>query len=100
MVEHIVLLRLKPGATPAQTAALLQALQGLRDRIPGILDITGGPNDSPEGKHEGFNWGFIIRFENKASRDGYLPHPDHKSVGASFLRPIVDGVLVFDYEHP
>ena len=100
MIEHIVLLKLKDGVTEEQTQALHNGLIALKEKgtIPGIDSITAGYNNSPEGKNHGYNWGFIIRFTDEAARDIYLPHPDHKSLGQTFIRPIVEDVLVFDYE--
>ena len=95
MVQHIVLLKLKPGTTSDQTQAVLEGLKQLK--LPGIVSVTGGDNNSPEGKSQDFSWGFTITFENEAARDAYLPHPDHKAVSAETIRPIVDDVLVFDY---
>ena len=97
MVEHIVLLKLKDGVAADQTAAVLEGLNGLKGKLPGIVSITGGENMSPEGKSHGFSWGFKITFEDVASRDVYLPHPDHKAMSAAKIHPIVDDVLVFDY---
>ncbi len=97
MIEHIVLLKLKEGVTPEQTQAVLEGLQALMGKLPGIVSVTGGDNMSPEGKSRDFSWGFTIRFEDIAARDAYLPHPDHKAVSASTIRPIADDVLVFDY---
>jgi hypothetical protein len=97
MVKHIVLLKLKDGVHPDQTAAVLEGLQALQGKLEGIVDVTGGDNNSPEGKSSGFGWGFVMTFENEAARDAYLPHPDHKAVSAETIRPIVDDVLVFDY---
>tara|TARA_B100000749_G_scaffold242688_1_gene203602 strand:- start:54 stop:353 length:300 start_codon:yes stop_codon:yes gene_type:complete len=97
MVEHIVLLKLKEGVTPDQKQAILDGLNALKGTLPGIVSIAGGDNVSPEGKSHGFGWGFTITFEDIASRDVYLPHPDHKALSARTLRPIADDVLVFDY---
>jgi hypothetical protein len=100
MIEHIVLLNLKDGVTEAQTQALYDGLIALKEKgtIPGIESVTAGYNNSPEGKEHGFTWGFTMRFTNAAARDAYLPHPDHQELGATLLRPLVDDVLVFDYE--
>jgi hypothetical protein len=99
MIEHIVLLKLKDGVTQAQTQALHDGLVALQKKgsIPGITSITAGYNNSPEGKNHGYQWGFTMRFANEAARDFYLPHPDHKELGRTLIRPIVEDVLVFDY---
>ena len=98
MIQHIVLLKLKPDATAEQKAALLDGLIALKDKLSGIESVSGGDDNSPEGKQHGFNWGFVMTFADADARDAYLPHPDHKALGQQLLRPIVDDVLVFDYE--
>jgi hypothetical protein len=97
MTQHIVLMKLKPGTTADQKRALHDGLVLLRDTIPGIESVTSGDDCSPEGKQHGFDWGFVMAFADEAARDGYLPHPDHKELGRTLIRPIVDDVLVFDY---
>ena len=97
MVKHIVLLKLKEGVRTEQTQAVLEGLQGLKRKLTGIVEVTGGDNNSPEGKSNGYGWGFVMTFEDEAARDAYLPHPDHKAVSAETIRPIVDDVMVFDY---
>ncbi len=97
MVEHIVLLKLKPDVTEAQVAALPDALLEMVDEIPGIESITAGTNNSPEGKSHGYTYGFIVRFTDEAARDAYLPHPFHQKVAGEQIRPLVEDVLVFDY---
>jgi len=99
MVEHIVLLKLKDGVTESQTRELLAGLNKLRSVMPGILDVSGGYNSSPEGKSSGFTYGFMVRFSDMAARDEYLSHPEHQKLAQNLVRPIVDDVLVFDYEH-
>lgn len=98
MIKHVVLLKLKEGVGSDRTNAVLEGLKELQDKLDGIVDVTGGDNNSPEGKSNGYEWGFVMTFEDAAARDAYLPHPDHKAVSASTIRPIVDDVLVFDYE--
>ncbi len=97
MVEHIVLLKLKSGITAVQLETLSDALHGMADKIPGIASITAGTNNSPEGKSQGYNYGFIVRFTDEAARDAYLPHPFHRQVAGEHIRPLVEDVLVFDY---
>ena len=97
MVEHIVLLKLKSDVTSAQLEALPDALLKMADEIPGIESITAGTNNSPEGKSQGYSYGFIVRFKDEAARDAYLPHLSHRKVAGEQIRPLVEDVLVFDY---
>ena len=97
MVEHIVLLKLKSDVYEAQLDTMSDALISMSDEIPGIESITFGTNHSPEGKSQGYEFGFIVRFTDEAARDTYLPHPYHKKIAGEHIRPLVDDVLVFDY---
>lgn len=97
MVEHIVLLKLKSDVTSEQIDDLPNALLSMADEIPGIESITAGTNNSPEGKSQGYTYGFIVRFTDEAARDAYLPHPFHVKVASEQIRPLVEDVLVFDY---
>ncbi|MDQ1317204.1 MAG: hypothetical protein QG641_553 [Candidatus Poribacteria bacterium] len=98
MIEHIVLLKLKDGVSEDKMKALLAGLNDLKKVIPGMLEVSGGYNNSIEGKAGGFNYGFIVKFKDSASRDGYVPHPEHIKLAQTLVRPIVDDVIVFDYE--
>jgi len=98
MIEHIVLLKLKEGITKDKTKAMLDGLNELKKVIPGMLEVSGGYNNSPEGKSSGFNYAFIVKFKDSASRDGYVPHPEHVKLAQTLVRPIVDDVIVVDYE--
>ncbi len=97
MLEHIVLLKLKEGVTEDQTQKMMDGLEKLKEVIPGMLEVSGGYNNSPEGKNAGFTYGFIVRFADEAARDGYVPHPEHQKLAQTLVRPLVDDVLVFDY---
>ncbi|MBS13277.1 MAG: stress protein [Gemmatimonadetes bacterium] len=97
MVKHVVLLKLRDGVTSDQTDAVLKGLEGLMGKLEGIVEVTAGRNNSPEGKSKGYEWGFVMTFTDEAARDTYLLHPDHVAVSAETIRPIVEDVLVFDY---
>lgn len=99
MVEHIVLLKLKEGITEDKTKAMMKGLNELKKVISGMVEVSGGYNNSPEGKSAGFNFGFIVKFKDNESRDGYVPHPEHIKLAQTLVRPIVDDVIVVDYEY-
>ncbi|MBM3991027.1 MAG: Dabb family protein [Planctomycetes bacterium] len=100
MITHVVLLRIRRDVSQAKVDAVFAALADLRTRIPGLLSFSGGAYTSPEGLNRGFTHGFVMTFEDAASRDAYLPHPDHEMVKAIVLNVLdggVDGVVAFDY---
>lgn len=96
MVEHVVLFKLKPEATPEQRRAMLAGLKSLRQSVPGIVDLTCGQNFSQ--RSQGYEIGLVVRFQDRAALETYLPHPAHRAVVEETIRPIMDGVIVVDYE--
>ncbi len=96
MVDHLVLFKLTPDATDEQRADALAALRGLKDKIPGILDLTAGVNFSS--RSQGFELGVFVRFTDRAALENYLPHPAHRGAVDTFVAPIKADVIVVDYE--
>src|SRR5581483_11849772 len=97
-VKHIVLLKVKEGVAPQRIEAMWCALAELQNAIPGLIDVAGGADHSPEGKGHGYTHGFVMTFVDRAARDGYLPHPEHLRVGSEYISPIVDDVCVVDFD--
>jgi hypothetical protein len=51
MVRHIVVFKYNPSATQAQVDIITKAFVGLQEKIPGILSLEHGINNSLEGKN-------------------------------------------------
>ena len=98
MLTHIVLLKLKEDVKKEAIDNLYSRLPSLKEEIEGIVSISGGTNISPEKKDQGYSEGFVIVFEDNKARDDYLPHLSHQKFIEDCIAPIVDDVLVFDYE--
>lgn len=97
MIYHAVLLKLKSDVSQAKVDEIFRELAGLQSLIPGLLSFSGGPYSSPEGLNRGYTHGFLMTFSDAASRDGYLPHPEHERV-KSIIVPNLDDVVAFDWE--
>jgi len=100
-VKHVVLLRFKKETTQEKIEQIFAALAGLKDKIPGLLDFSGGPYSSPEGLNKGYTHGFVMTFADPSSRDVYLTHPDHEEVKKLVFDELdggLDGVVAFDWE--
>lgn len=97
MVEHLVLFKVKSDAGEDAIQAMQGALLGLKDAIPGILDISVGANFSE--RSQGFTHGLLVRFQDRSALDVYIPHPAHEDARNNYILPIVEDVLVVDYEH-
>ena len=97
-VRHVVVFRYKPDATPEKIQQVTDAIMALKTKIPGILAMEHGVNNSPEKLNQGFTHVFLITFANAAARDTYLPHPAHKAFGTLLgSLGILDAVFVVDY---
>jgi Stress responsive A/B Barrel Domain len=101
-IKHVVLLKVATGIPAEEVEQALQGLASLVGRIPGLLDYSGGANNSPESKARGFTHGFVMTFADAASRDAYLPHALHVQAAQrldSILESGDDAVLVLDWPH-
>jgi len=98
-VHHMVMFKWKEGTTVEQEAAIATALVGLKEKVPGIVSLTYGKQNSTEGvaTAKGYQYGLSVVFENAAARDGYLPHPAHVAAVA-VLKPHLADVAVLDYD--
>ncbi len=96
LVEHLVILKLKPTTADAEAEALLASIRALPHKIPGILDLQCGRNFSP-GRDHGFHLGVRVRFTDRAALAAYGPHPEHQPVSAR-LRDLCDDVLAIDFD--
>ncbi|NKN39412.1 Dabb family protein [Agrobacterium sp. a22-2] len=101
MIRHCVFLRFKAAMQDAEKQAIYEAIAALKEVVPGMVDVTFGPNVSPEGLNGGYLDGFIVTFEDAVVRDYYLKHPDHLAVGERIVKATdggLSGILVFDME--
>jgi len=97
-LRHIVVFKYKPGATEAQIQEVTDAFVALKTKIPNIVSIEHGVNDSPEKRNQGFTHVYQVTFTNAAARDAYLPHPAHKAFGALLGKlGVLEDVFVVDY---
>jgi hypothetical protein len=98
MVRHIVVFKFKAGASEEQIRQVTEALVALRTKIPGIVSLEHGVNNSPEKLNQGFTHVYQVTFTSAAARDAYLPHPAHKAFGELLGRlGVLESVFVVDY---
>ncbi len=99
MVRHFGMFQFHPEITPEQQDECFAEMRSMVGRIPGLLSMEHGAYESAEGMNEGFTHGFIMSFDNGASRDAYLPHEEHERV-KKIVVPRLAKVIVFDFENP
>ena len=97
-VRHIVVFKYKPGATEEQIGQVTDAFVALKTKIPNIVSIEHGVNNSPEKRNQGFTHVYQVTFTDAAARDAYLPHPAHKAFGELLGKlGVLEDVFVVDY---
>ena len=95
-IEHILLLRWKEDASQEAIDNAMVEARTLKDKIPGIVDMSCGLNFSERSK--GYTHGVVMRFRNRAALDAYYPHPEHQRVVQKFINPIRADAVIVDYE--
>lgn len=95
MVEHIVVMKLKPEVTEEQKNELIATLRGLKGKTPGMIDLTAGETFTD--RHQGYTVGLVVRFEDKEALETYGPHPAHVPV-KELVVSLSESVVVVDYE--
>lgn len=97
MIKHIVAWRIADGEDKAaRAAAIKENLEALKEKIDEIVDIHVGINfNTTESASD-----VVLEccFETKEELEIYQNHPEHKSVGANYVRPYVKERRVVDYE--
>lgn len=95
-IVHFVALKYKSSTSDADKTALRSNFKALKKKIPGIISIESGENNSAEKRNKDFTDAFIIKFKNEKDRDAYLSHPEHVAFKNKNL-PLVDDVFVMDF---
>ena len=99
MVKHIILWQLKDELTNTEKstvkAGIKEGLEALAGKIPGLLEIkveTVGLASS--------NCDVMLYsvFDDEASLNGYVVHPDHVAVADGKVRPFTKTRLCLDFE--
>ncbi len=95
-LQHIVCVKFKESATPADIQKVEAAFLKLKSSIPQISGVEWGTNVSKEKRDKGFTHCFIITFKTEPDRDAYLEHAAHKAFVKEAM-PSIDDVFVLDF---
>ena len=94
MYVHMFAFRWKPGVTEKQKLRVRLKFAACKERSPGLVETAVGVNISPRG--QGYEFGGVMKFADKASLDSYGPHPVHQEL-VSWLMPLIEPIEV-DFE--
>jgi hypothetical protein len=98
MIKHILLYKFKENASPEAIKALADQFLECKARLPVLRKVEHGPN-AAEKKDlgRGFNYCFLLTFEDMAGVHQYIRSEQHDRIVNS-EKPISEGLLVFDLE--
>ena len=99
MVKHVILWTLKDELSPEEKAqvkkGIKEGLEGLKCRVPGIVDIKVNINGLAS-SHADLMLDSL--FENKEALDAYAVHPAHVAVADEKVRPYTKIRSCLDFE--
>ena len=97
MVYHIVMWKISDDVDKEKTAnTIKEKLEALNGQIEAIKELTVGINFNQTDAASDIV--LVSRFETREALSEYINHPQHRAVGAEFVRPNVKERRVVDYE--
>ncbi len=98
MVKHIILWKLKETLTGEEKeqvkAGIKEGLEGLKGKIPGLLDIKVQTNGLSSSNADVM---LDSSFESEEALKGYSVHPAHVEVADTKVRPYTEIRLCLDF---
>ncbi len=97
MVKHVILWKLKDKVADkaAVRRGIKEGLEGLKGKIPGLVDITVRIEGLASSNADAM---LDSAFENEAALKDYAVHPAHAAVANVKVRPFTQTRLCLDYE--
>ena len=94
MLNHVVLLKFKPGVAESDIAKLEELMEDLPNNISEILVYEFGRNIIPS---EGaYDFALVSLFANPESLERYRMHPDHLKV-LGLIKDISENIITTDF---
>ena len=99
MVKHVILWTLKDELSDEEKISIKkgikEGLEGLKDKVPGIVDIKVNINGLASSNADLM---LDSTFESEDALKGYAVHPEHVAVADSKVRPYTKIRSCLDYE--
>jgi hypothetical protein len=109
MIFHLVLLKVRPTATPQEVENLYKGLNSLTE-VPGVKSVSCGPVDKCvyagyDDRSKGYTHALLVLLKDKAALEGYDKNSFHAVVKSTIIKPmldttVTDPVLAVDWEGP
>jgi len=94
VIQHIVLLRFKPGTTEDQIREAFAPAQDLVNEIDGVQRVTLGRNRGEE--DHGYSHALIVSLSDDEGLSDYLHHPVRQRYVTESLGPIEESRIEID----
>lgn len=95
-LRHVVVFKFKDTVKEEQINSVVAAFRALKEKIPQVISIESGTNNSPEHLNKGLTHAFLVSFASEKDRDAYLVNPDHEKF-KKLVSPLVTDVFVVDF---
>ncbi len=95
MIRHIVLFRMKKGLPEADRDRLVDALKGLREKVPCVRDLEVGIDVGE--KHNSYDIALNSVFNSFDDVEAYAVHPEHVKV-VELVKELCSTSVKVDYE--
>jgi hypothetical protein len=94
VIQHIVLLKLKPDVTGEQVQAAFEAAEELPDEIPGLVRFSYG-RDRSNPSH-GFDVASVVQLADEGALRAYLEHPSRLAYITEHVDPLTEERIELD----
>jgi len=95
MIRHIVLFKFKEGVDEERQTFLINALEGLKVKIPLVKELEVGRDIA--GKPNSYNIALNSVFDSFDDVETYAVHPDHVEV-VKLVKELCDSSVKVDFE--
>ena len=98
-LQHVVLIWLKDAGNAQQQAKIIEVSKSFRD-IPGVLDVQAGKAVASDRGivDDSFDVGILVVVPDERRLREYLDHPIHQRAKNDVLVPLVEKILVYDFQ--
>jgi hypothetical protein len=98
-LRHLVLCWLKEPDNVVHQEKIIEITKTFRE-IPGVLDAQAGKSVASERSivDDSFDVGILVVVESKNALDEYLTHPVHDHAKKNILLPLVERLVVYDFQ--
>jgi hypothetical protein len=94
MLNHVVLLKFKPGVAESDITKLEELLDDLPNKISEILVYEFGRNIIPS--ERAYDFALVSLFANPETLERYRTHPDHLKV-LGLIKDISENIITTDF---